>query len=72
MTQTDEILQYLRKHGQITEREALVELGIPKVSSCIGRMKQEGHKIDIEMVTTRKNRRMAIYRLAGEVPQVRS
>lgn len=43
-TQHEKILDYLKEHGGITQREAL-KLGIYRLSSRIFELKQAGHKI---------------------------
>lgn len=55
MTQKESIVKYLRKFGTITPIQAFSDLGITKLSTRIGELRQEGHKIGQTMVKA-KNR----------------
>lgn len=45
MTQCEEILEYLTKHGTITRLQAACELHIFELASRIGELRSKGHNI---------------------------
>ena len=45
MTQGEAILEYLKSHKTISPMEAFSELGITKLSTRVGELIREGHKI---------------------------
>jgi len=45
MKQTERVLTYMQKHGSITQREAINELDIYRLSARIWSLKQDGHTI---------------------------
>lgn len=49
-TQNTRLLGYLKKYGNITQLEALSELGIFRLASRINDLKNNGHKITGQMV----------------------
>ena len=49
-TQNTRLLGYLKKHGNITQLEALSELGIFRLASRINDLKNKGHNITGQMV----------------------
>lgn len=53
MTQTEEVYNYLRKNGSITQLEALRELGIMRLASRISEMNKAGISVKREMVEVR-------------------
>lgn len=55
MTQNEMILKYIHDHGSITPLEALKEFGCMRLASRINDLKNQGHNIVSEKVTT-KNR----------------
>lgn len=55
MTQNERVLDYLRKHGAITPKEAMNELGIMRLGARIYDLKKQGVSITRENVTE-KNR----------------
>lgn len=55
MTQTERILQYMRKNGEITQLEAMEEFGCMRLGARIYDPKKEGHLIAKQTVTS-KNR----------------
>lgn len=67
MTQGEEILDYLKKHGTITRLEAACELHIFELSSRIGELEKKGHIFTRQGYTARnKNGRkthFTIYKL---------
>jgi hypothetical protein len=49
-TQNTRLLGYLKKYGNITQLEALTELGIFRLASRINDLKNKGHNIIGQMV----------------------
>lgn len=69
MTQCDAILDYIKTHGEITQLEALQEIGCMRLASRISDLKMMWHPIEREM-RSRKNyngeiKHFAAYRLGG-------
>jgi len=50
MTQNEAVLDYMAKHGSITPREAMVELGIMRLAARIYDLETEGYVIGRENV----------------------
>ena len=50
-TQTTRLLEYLRSHRGITQKEAINELGCYRLGARIWELKHDGHQIHTEMVT---------------------
>lgn len=44
-TQAQRVLDYMSKHGGITQFEALREIGVMRLASRISELKKNGHKI---------------------------
>ena len=69
-TQAARLLEYLRSHKGITQREAINELGCYRLAARISDLKRDGHHIDREMitVTNRWNEKVSVaeYSLVGE------
>lgn len=55
MTQHEQILEYIAKHGSITSAEAYEEYGILRLASRIGELKNKGYVFNTETLTG-KNR----------------
>lgn len=49
-TQAQRVLDYMTKHGGITQFEALRELGVMRLASRISELKKNGHKISSQTV----------------------
>ena len=49
-TQNERLLGYLKKYGNITQLEAMTELGIFRLASRINDLKNKGHNIIGQMV----------------------
>lgn len=62
MSQTQQILKHLR-HDPIGPLGALKRFGVLRLSGRILELRQAGHKIKTEMVTTMKGKRVAKYTL---------
>ena len=54
-TQAQRVLEYIEKHGSITQHEAMIDLGIARLASRIWDLKEAGYNITGEMVKV-KNR----------------
>ena len=55
MNQHDRIMEYMKKHGSISQREASVELGICYLTTRISEMRSSGIEIN-DYWTEEKNR----------------
>ena len=49
-TQAERVLDYMAKHGSVTQFEALKELGVMRLASRISDLRKHGHDITSEMV----------------------
>lgn len=49
-TQNQRILDYMQKHGSITQLEALNEIGIMRLASRISDLRRKGYPIESKMV----------------------
>ena len=49
-TQNQRIIDYMCKHGAITQLEALQELGIMRLASRISDLRRKGYHIESQMV----------------------
>lgn len=54
-TQRDKILEYIKKHGGITQREALIELGVGRLSGRVYELRKMGYPIETKTICV-KNR----------------
>ena len=67
-TQAARLLDYLREHRAITQREAINELGCYRLGARIWELKHDGHPIKREMITVKdrwgEETRIASYSLA--------
>lgn len=68
-TQNKELLEYLQDHGSITPLEALSKLGIYRLSARIFDLRQDGHRIETNMVEEKDRRgrrcRVSVYTYLG-------
>lgn len=55
MTQHERIIEYMRLFGSITPMQAFQDIGCTKLSTRIGELEREGHRIGRERVKA-KNR----------------
>lgn len=55
ITQCDRIIEYMKKHGSITQLEAYLDIGCWRLASRISDLKNQGYPIKREMETV-KNR----------------
>ena len=66
MTQNQRILEYMREHGSITQREA-IKLGCYRLSARIAELKSQGLRIDSLPTTVRNadgtKTRVSVYKL---------
>ena len=51
MTQSQVILEHLKKHGSITQKEAIDNYGIMRLGARIWDLKRQGHVISTERET---------------------
>ena len=59
-TQTEDLYDYLKENGSITQMKALRELGIMRLASRISDLRRQGVPISTEMITVKaKNGRKA-------------
>lgn len=50
-TQAQRIVDYMEKHGSITQLEALTECSVMRLASRITDLRRSGYEIESEMVT---------------------
>lgn len=55
MTQCERIIDYIKRYGSITTKEAFNDLGCTRLASRINDLKNQGYKFNTEM-TFSKNR----------------
>lgn len=55
MTQCERVLDYMQRFGSITAAEAVMDLGVYRLSARISDLKDEGHGIR-DVMETGKNR----------------
>lgn len=55
MTQCERVLDYMQKFGSITAAEAVMDLGVYRLSARISDLKSEGYKI-ADVMESGKNR----------------
>lgn len=69
-SQTESVLEHLKKHGSITSMQAIKKFGATRLSDIIYRLRKRGYRITTKpfIVTTRYGRksRPAIYILQKE------
>lgn len=62
MAQKDDIIQHLKSGNSLTQLDALKKFGCMRLASVIHILKQEGHKINMQMVyNARSGKRYASY-----------
>ena len=66
MTQVERILQYMKKHGRITQRHGFYELGITCTSQRVTDLRKRGYPIITRMVTSTTGARYAVWSLGGK------
>lgn len=54
-SQKSDVLKYMQSHKGITSIQAIEKFGATRLSDIIYRLRKDGHKISVEMITT-KNR----------------
>lgn len=62
-TQRDRVLEWLYKHGELTTREAVIELGIMSLPKRIEELRKLGHDIKTDYRTTANGARYGVYSL---------
>ncbi len=72
MTQTELVLEYLRRYNSITALDAMRDLGIMRLASRITDLRREGHSVTRTMVEVKnrfgKKTRIACYALNETLP----
>ena len=53
MTQNERILAYLKKHGEITQLDAIEFLGVMRLASRVSDLRKKGYPIESKMVSVR-------------------
>ena len=73
MSQITDVIEYIRDHGSITSRQAMMNLGCYRLASRINDMRKGGIPVESEMITVPahngKNTRIARYTIPGGVPE---
>lgn len=62
-TQRDRVLEWLYKHGELTTREAVIELGIMSLPKRIEELRKSGHAIKTDYRTSANGARYGVYSL---------
>lgn len=65
--QTDKVLNWFRSRGELTTREAVVELGIMSLPRRIMELRRDGHEIEMHYRTSPNGTRYGVYSLIEEV-----
>ena len=72
MSQTTDVIEFIREHGSITQRQAS-RIGCDRLSARIHEMRKFGINIQQEMVSVKKSNgkktRIARYTIPGGVPE---
>lgn len=62
-TQTDKVLEWLRKYDGLTTREAVLELNIMCLPKRIEELRKQGYRIETNYKTTNNGARYGVYSL---------
>lgn len=65
-TQRDKVLEWLRNYGELTTREAVLELNIMSPPKRIEELRKDGHAIRTEYKTSASGKRYGVYSLITE------
>ena len=65
-TQRDRVLEWLYRHGELTTRDAVVELGIMSLPKRIEELRKSGHAIKTEYRTSKNGARYGVYSFADK------
>ena len=65
-TQRNRVLEWLYRHGELTTRDAVVELGIMSLPKRIEELRKSGHAIKTEYRTSKNGARYGVYSFADE------
>ena len=65
-TQRDRVLEWLYKHGELTTREAVIELGIMSLPKRIEELRKSGHVIKTDYRTSATGARYGVYSLVTD------
>ena len=61
MTQVEQVLEYIREHGSITQRQAAADLGIMRLASRVSDLKRLGYPILSETVVVKARNGRSTY-----------
>lgn len=70
MTQTDQLIRFLRAHPGATSLDVTLNLGIVNVTGRISDMRQRGYIVDCEVREDTAGRRLSRYYLREEPVQL--
>ena len=65
-TQRDRVLEWFYKHGELTTREAVIELGIMSLPKRIEELRKSGYCIKTEYRTSNTGAKYGVYSLVTE------
>jgi len=65
MSQVNDLIAYLKKHGSITPKEAMYELKIWRLAARIPEAREKGYRIDSTMIKAASGKRHARYVFMG-------
>lgn len=65
-TQRDRVLEWFYKHGELTTREAVIELGIMSLPKRIEELRKSGYCIKMEYRKSNSGARYGVYSLVTE------
>lgn len=69
MKQTDKVLNWLERNGELTTREAVIELNIMSLPRRIMELRADGYNIITTYRTTKNGTKYGVYTLIKEVEQ---
>ena len=61
MSQSDDLLAYIKQHGTVTPMDALIKLGIYRTAARVYDLRNAGHNIVTDIVETSSGARVARY-----------
>lgn len=64
--QTDAVLSWLRTHGELTSRDAFIELNIVCLPRRIKDLRNQGHRITTEYRVSDTGKRYGVYKLINQ------
>lgn len=61
MTQAEKILSYMREHGSITARDAMLDLDIYRLAARVHDLRQDGYNVRSQEQRTVRGKHYAVY-----------